>query len=136
MVLVVPVTHRWTRRAPTAPEDMREEPVGAAREPGSGSTRAILEAHLRSLGIAPEELDVALEYPSNEAVRAAVEAGSSVAVISRRVVEEALSAGTMALIAFPMPRRPFLALRHRERYATKAAQAFLDLLGSDGMPTA
>ncbi|ADH91058.1 transcriptional regulator, LysR family [Ancylobacter novellus DSM 506] len=127
MVLVAPVTHRWTWRAPTAPEQLREGPW-VLREPGSG-TRAIFEAHLRSLGISPGELDVALEYPSNEAVRAAVEAGSGVTVISRRVVEEALRAGAMTLVGYPMPRRSFLALRHRERYATKAAQAFIDLLG-------
>ena len=134
MVLVAPVTHRWTWRPPTAPEHLREGPW-VLREPGSG-TRAILEAHLRSLGIAPGELDVTLEYPSNEAVRAAVEAGSGVTVISRRVVEEALRAGAMAQVGYPMPRRPFLALRHRERYATKAAQAFLDLLGDDGAAAA
>lgn len=129
MVLVAPVTHPWAWRAPRDAGQLAEGPW-VLREPGSG-TRAIFEAHLQGLGVAPQALRVILEYPSNEAVRAAVEAGSGVTVISHRVVEGSIRAGTMTLIEFPVPSRRFLALRHRERYATKAAQAFLSL-ASDG----
>ena len=133
MVLVAPVTHPWHWRAPASPAELAQGPW-VLREPGSG-TRAIFEAYLQEAGLAPGALHVALEYPSNEAVRAAVEAGSGVTVISRRVVEGAIRAGTMALIDYPLPSRPFLSLRHRERYATKAAQAFLDLAaGPEGRP--
>ena len=50
--------------------------------------------HLAALGLAPGELNVVLEYPSNEAIRAAVEAGSGATVISRRVVDSAIRGGT------------------------------------------
>ncbi|MBS7544464.1 LysR family transcriptional regulator [Ancylobacter oerskovii] len=131
MVLVTPVTHPWAWRAPTGPEQLLAGPW-VLREPGSG-TRAVLEAHLAGLGLPPERLNVALEYPSNEAVRAAVEAGSGVSVLSRRVAAAAIRAGTLAEIAFPLPPRRFLALRHKERYRTRAAQAFLDLVAeTDG----
>lgn len=129
MVLVAPVTHPWHWRPPRAPAELIDGPW-VLREPGSG-TRAMLEAYLDAAGIAPASLRVVLDYPSNEAVRAAVEAGSGVTVISRRVVEGAIRAGTMALIDYPLPARPFLSLRHRERYTTKAAQAFLALAGED-----
>lgn len=125
MVLVAPVTHPWHWRPPTSPAELIDGPW-VLREPGSG-TRAIFESYLGAAGIAPAALRLVLEYPSNEAVRAAVEAGSGVTVISRRVVEGAIRAGTMALIDYPLPSRPFLSLRHRERYTTKAAQAFQDL---------
>lgn len=125
MVLVAPVTHPWNWQAPRTPEALGEGPW-VLREPGSG-TRSVFEAHLRTLGLAPRALRVVLEYPSNEAVRAAVEAGSGVTVISRRVVESAMRAGTMARIDFPIPPRQFLLLRHKERYATGAARAFLAL---------
>jgi len=44
------------------------------REAGSG-TRSVFENALSQLGIEPETLRIQLELPSNEAVRAAVEAG-------------------------------------------------------------
>lgn len=125
MVLVAPVVHPWAWRAPRSLAELREGPW-VLRESGSG-TRAIFEEHLAALGLAPGELNVVLEYPSNEAIRAAVEAGSGATVISRRVVDSAIRGGTMALIGFEMPSRQFIALHHRERYVTRAAQAFLDL---------
>jgi DNA-binding transcriptional LysR family regulator len=75
---------------------------------------------------------VALEVPSNEAVRAAVEAGTGVTAISRLVVANALKAGTLVGVKLELPRRHFFVLRHRERYATKAAQAFVELVGGGG----
>lgn len=126
MVLVAPVTHRWSWRPPASVAELAEGPW-VLREPGSG-TRAIFESFLQEAGVAPSSLRIVLEYPSNEAVRAAVEAGSGATVTSRRVVDDAIRAGAMALIDFPLPSRRFLSLRHRERYVTKAAQAFLDLV--------
>ncbi|WGD28525.1 LysR family transcriptional regulator [Ancylobacter sp. WKF20] len=126
MVLVAPVVHPWSWKPPRTAEALGEGPW-VLREPGSG-TRAIFEAYLATRGLAPGALNIVLEYPSNEAIRAAVEAGSGATVISRRVVDSAIRAGTMALIDVPMPSRRFIALNHRERYMTRAAQAFLDLL--------
>ncbi|MDE3116997.1 MAG: LysR family transcriptional regulator, partial [Pseudomonadota bacterium] len=77
---------------------------------------------------------VALELPSSEAVRAAVEAGAGVAAISELVVESGLRTGTLAAAKVSLPVRPFNAVRHRERYRSKAAQAFLDLLAEDARP--
>lgn len=132
MVLVAPVTHSWTWSPPKAPADLRPGPW-VLREAGSG-TRSIFEAYLLARGVDPETLAVELEYPSNEAVRAAVEAGSGVTVISRRVVSQAIRAGSLAEIAYPVPSRPFLALRHKERYVTKAAQAFVELAAETAEP--
>lgn len=125
MVLVAPVVHPWTWKPPRDVAALCEGPW-VLREPGSG-TRAMFEAHLAAQGVTPGELKVVLEYPSNEAIAAAVAAGSGATVISRRVVDGAIRAGTMALIDVRMPSRQFLALRHRSRHVTKAAQAFLDL---------
>jgi DNA-binding transcriptional LysR family regulator len=126
LVIVVPRTHPWARRAPRTAREIRDGPW-VLREPGSG-TRAIFEAALPKLGLAPDDLKVALEVPSNEAVRAAVEAGSGVTAISRLVVASAIKAGTLAAVKIALPRRHFFVLRHKERYTTKAAQAFIDLV--------
>jgi DNA-binding transcriptional LysR family regulator len=126
LVLVVPRRHPWARRPPRSPREIAAGPW-VLREPGSG-TRAIFEAALPGLGLAPGELLMALEVPSNEAVRAAVEAGSGVTAISRLVVANALKAGSLAAVKLALPRRHFFVLRHRERYTTKAAQALVDLV--------
>lgn len=96
------------------------------REAGSG-TRAILEAAVSKLGIDMRKLDIALELPSNEAVRGAVEAGSGVTIISRLVVASSLKAKTVVALDVQLPKRKFYALRHKERYFTRAEREFIDI---------
>src|SRR5215472_8806704 len=64
--------------------------------------------------------------PSNEAVRMAVEAGAGATVISRLVAEPSLRAWSLKVVPSDLPDRAFTALRHRERYFSKAAQALLN----------
>ena len=99
------------------------------REPGSG-TRSTFDSHLRSLGVDPATLDVALTMPSNESVRTAVEAGAGVAVLSALVVGPAIEAGMLHVAPISFEPRPFFGLRHKERYRTKAADALLEMIGS------
>jgi len=63
-------------------------------------------------------------------VRAAVEAGAGVTVISKLVVFNSLRAGTLVSLGISLPQRSFFVLRHRERYVAKAVQAFLALASS------
>ncbi len=97
------------------------------RESGSG-TRSTFEEALRIRGVDPETLDVALTLPSNESVLTAVEAGGGVAVLSALVVARALHRGVLHALPFEFPARPFFALRHKERYRSKPADALLDLI--------
>src|ERR1700733_4007242 len=97
------------------------------REPGSG-TRSVFEAALQALGISPSELRVALELPSNEAVRGAVEAGLGAAAISASVAAPSLEAGLLHHVKFALPERDFHVLRHAERYQSHAAAAFVAML--------
>jgi len=105
--------------------------LGAARwimrESGSG-TRSTFEEALHSRGLDPETLDIALTLPSNESVRTAVEEGAGVAVLSALVVARALSTGVLHHLPFELPARPFFALRHKERYRSKAADALLEMI--------
>ncbi len=59
------------------------------REPGSG-TRSGFEHALEGLGLSTHNLRVTLEMPSNEAVRAAVEAGMGATAISASVAAPSL----------------------------------------------
>jgi DNA-binding transcriptional LysR family regulator len=125
LVLVVAPDHPWARKKPASPEDFRSA-SWICRERGSG-TRSILEAALPALGIARDDLRIGLELPSNEAVCTAVEAGAGVTIISRLVVESALTAGLLVAIGVDLPKRHFSILRHKERYVTVASTAFVDL---------
>lgn len=128
MTLVAPAGHAWSRHRAGERLDLRQADW-VLREPGSG-TRSILAEVLRREGIAWPQIRVNLVLPSNEAVRAAVEAGGGVTVISRLVVAQALAAGTLAAVDYPLPRRRFLMLRHKDRYATAAENEFMRLIGA------
>jgi len=124
LVLVVGPTHPWaSRRSIKGPELLAAKWV--LRERGSG-TRSEFEDVLSLWALSVDRLNVVLELPSNEAVRIAVEAGAGATVISRLVAEPSLRAGYLKMVAFDLPERAFTALRHRERYFSKAARAMLN----------
>ncbi|GGE97381.1 LysR family transcriptional regulator [Stappia taiwanensis] len=95
------------------------------REPGSG-TRVMLDRLAASVGLALADLQIALELPSNEAVRAAVEAGAGAAVLSRLVADAAIRLGTLAAIELPLAPRPFFLLRHATRRPSHTVRAFME----------
>jgi DNA-binding transcriptional LysR family regulator len=104
------------------------------REPGSG-TRSEVEAALRALKLPIHARDVAFVLPSNEAVRAAVEAGAGVGGMSELVAAPGLAAGTLHRLAIDMPPRPFLALAHRERRLSKAGEALMAICAEEPVRT-
>lgn len=130
--LVVPPDHEWARIKRINPDHLTET-EWVMREPGSG-TRSAFEAALERLGVAPPLLKVALELPSNEAVRAAVEAGMGAAAISASVVAPSLEAGLLHRVKFELPERSFHVLHHRERYHSSAGEALLKLIGVAALP--
>ncbi|MFC7691166.1 LysR substrate-binding domain-containing protein [Paeniroseomonas aquatica] len=121
--------HRWGRHPGADPATGRCGGEWVLREPGSG-TRSAFEAALAAAGIAPGSLRVALEMPSNEAVRAAVEAGMGATVISASVAVPSLEAGLLHQVPLALPERAFHVLRHRERQPSRAAEALLRLIAA------
>ena len=71
------------------------------RERGSG-TRAVFEGALAELGL-KAALRIALELPSNEAVRSAAEAGLGAVVISASVAAPALKLAFCSRSTFACP---------------------------------
>lgn len=125
MVLVVAPGHPLAKR-PTRPLAQIADARWVVREAGSG-TRAILESAVAKLGIDPRSLDIALELPSNEAVRGAVVAGSGITILSKLVVAAPLKAKTLVAFDIQLPKRKFFALRHKERYFTRAEREFINI---------
>ena len=126
LVVVVAPGHSWAAGDALAPADLPGSPW-VLREPGSG-TRSAFEAALDGFGIPPEHLRAALELPTNEAVRAAVEAGAGAAALSASVVAGSIEAGLLHQAGFTLPDRDFHVLRHAERYSSRAADALMAVI--------
>lgn len=93
------------------------------REPGSG-TRSAFEAALLAHDIDAALLTCALELPTNEAVCTAVRSSDHLTVVSDLVARPHVDAGRLALIAVDLGTRAFSLVRHKERYRTRASEAF------------
>lgn len=107
------ITNAWLTTAPWV-----------MREPGSG-TRSTLEAAMRDRGLDPRDLNIVLTLPSNESVLAAVRAGVGRALLSELVVAPLLATRALIALPFALPPRAFHALRQKERYRSKAADALI-----------
>ena len=130
MVLVVGAEHPWAGRDRIAPGELILSDW-VLREPGSG-TRSEFEAAVEGFGLRARDLNVALELPANEAVRAAVEAGMGATVISASVAAPSLESGLLCQVGLALPDRVFRVVRHRERHRSRAAETLLALIGSSG----
>jgi DNA-binding transcriptional LysR family regulator len=134
LIVVTAPDHPWVGRARLTPADLREGDW-VLREPGSG-TRSVFENAVSELGLDPSALRIQLELPSNEAVRAAVEAGLGATAISASVAAPSIEAGLLQQVKFRLPERQFYALRHRDRYRSRAADALLAIVSAAGRANA
>jgi DNA-binding transcriptional LysR family regulator len=126
MVIVVAPDHPWAQRDAIPPGELCATDW-VLREPGSG-TRSVLEQALLAQQIPLDRVRVALELPSNEAVRAAVEAGMGATALSASVAAPSIEAGLLHLVGYTLPDREFRAVRHAERQGSRAARALLAAL--------
>lgn len=111
-------------KAASVPASRLAEETWIMRERGSG-TRQVAEKVLAEAGLDPQELRVAVELGTGEAIVSAIEGGLGVAMISRLVAEKALALGTIATVdAKGLPAaRPFFAVMPKGT-PTRAAIAF------------
>ncbi len=126
LILVVSPGHPWSRRPALKPASLPES-QWVLREPGSG-TRSVFEQALQGLGVDPRRLQVAMELPSNEAVRAAVEAGLGATAISASVAAPSIETGLLHHVPLRLPQREFHVLRHQQHYRSRIADALLAVI--------
>jgi len=130
LVVVVGPGHPWASAGPVTPRDLTQS-EWVLREPGSG-TRSVFEAALAGFGVPAADLRVVLELPSNESVRAAVEAGLGATAFSASVAAPSLETGLLHQVAVTLPERGFHVLFHADRTLSRAAAALLALVTSRG----
>ena len=83
---------------------------------------------MAAAGIPFPQLRVVMELPTNEAVRAAVEAGMGATAISASVAASGLEAGLLAQVKVVLPERAFHVIHHSERHRSAAATALMRLM--------
>jgi DNA-binding transcriptional LysR family regulator len=126
VLVVVGPDHPWAERTNLTAADILDG-EWVLRELGSG-TRSVFEDALVNVGVDPQALRVRLILPSNEAVRAAVEAGLGATVISASVAASSIEAGLLRQVDFRLPAREFYVISHRERSRSRAAEALLEMV--------
>ena len=126
MVIVVGAEHPWADNPNIYPTDLTKVDW-VMREPGSG-TRMAFEEALTDFGIALSSLRIVMELPSNEAIRAAVEAEMGAAALSASVAAPSIEAGLIYSAKLKLPERSFYVLQHRERYQSNASRALLEMI--------
>jgi DNA-binding transcriptional LysR family regulator len=127
LLLVCCPSDELAGRAALTLDDVVGHPL-LVREQGSG-TRQAFELALEQVGYAGR-MSVAMELGSNQALKAAVEAGLGAAVLSRlSVVHECRENRLVAreIVDCPIRRNFYIALR-RERYTRPLVDAFLEIV--------
>ena len=128
-VLVLSPDQPWAKHRPDPSSALKSRALGLPK------TRLRNTVDLRGgsagLGVKPQDL-IALELSSNEAVRAAVEAGAGVTIISKLVAASSPKSGSLVAVDIDLPKRRFFTLRHKERHVTHAAREFYGLV-TDGL---
>ncbi|MFH1148117.1 MAG: selenium metabolism-associated LysR family transcriptional regulator [Pseudomonadota bacterium] len=128
MLVIVPAGHRWAARDSIEVEELKREPF-ILREPGSGTRMSSLGFLGRS-GTEAENLNVAAEIGSTEAIRQAIKAGLGISILSRRAVEDDLKAGILnglRVKGIDLWRQFYVAVL-RNRTLSPATESFIDIL--------
>lgn len=128
LAVIASPDHRFASVDEIVPGDLLAEQF-VVREPGSG-TRQVAEEALSAAGVDPASLHVVGELAGIEPLKAVVEAGLGVSIVSTLTVRRELALGT--LIARPLQaatmRRTLSAATVTGTERTPAARAFVGLL--------
>ncbi|HEY9646618.1 MAG TPA: LysR substrate-binding domain-containing protein [Chroococcidiopsis sp.] len=135
--IVVGKSHPWYKKSSiTAPELLTTSWI--MRESGSAIQR-VFEENLAQVGIDPQQLDVYLVLTSSEMVKSVVERSQSAAAVSEQMLKKELQLGTLRTVKVLYPQangslealdmiQPILMLMHRDRFQSRVAIAFEQLL--------
>jgi DNA-binding transcriptional LysR family regulator len=125
LVVICAPDHALAQRQTVRAQDLAALPW-VRREPGSG-TREFTDNYLRDCGVVPDDLRVIMELGSPEAMKAVVETGIAIAVLSRATITKELELGW--LVAVPLAPRLIrtLSLVHpKERFRSRLVKTFVD----------
>ncbi|WP_425217707.1 LysR substrate-binding domain-containing protein [Tumidithrix helvetica] len=138
MRIVVGKSHPWFQRMEVSVDELKEA-TWVMRESGSGSQQ-VFERALQSWGIDPRSLNVVLVLASGEMIKAIVESSEVAAAISELMVAKEMHLSILRSIQIVDNRqgsgkpleivRPFLKLKHKERFQTRLSKTFEEMLNA------
>lgn len=125
LVIIAPPGHPLTHKETLKPKDLAGQNF-IMHEKESAPRRAI-EEFTRKNSIA---LNIPLELSSNRAIKRAVEEGIGIALISRKVASEEISAKRLKAmdLADPSMKRKFFLIHHRDKYISETLRLLMDLV--------
>jgi DNA-binding transcriptional LysR family regulator len=94
LVLLYPASHPWNNRELLTVDDLKGVPF-LLHERGSG-TRRVLEMALEKAGLKMNDMDVAMELDSTEAIISSVESGLGIGFVTRAAILPRLPLGKFA----------------------------------------
>ena len=122
-VVIAPLGHPFARKKTLHPADLEGQSM-VVHEMGSVPHQAV-ERLVRQYNIS---VSTPLELSSNRAIKKAVESGSGIALVSRKVAHEEVRLGTLAAIPLSDTSftRKFFMVLHKDKYVSKNLQSFID----------
>lgn len=124
LVAVVPPGHALATAAAIPVERLLDYPM-ITREEGSG-TREVIADHMRACGLDPDQMQIAMEMGSPEAVKGAVESGIGMAVVSRATIAKELRMGSLVSVDLEPPlQRPFSFVHQRQKFRQVTVERLL-----------
>lgn len=126
LVAIVPPDHPEAHRKTFSYGDLVKYPF-ICREEGSGTREVISEFLSQGNEGGPDDLKMAMELGSPEAVKSAVEAGMGISVVSRATIQKELKLGTLVAIELDPPlERPFSFVHQKQKFRARIMEELLD----------
>ena len=125
LVLIAPSSHPFTRKDRLEPRDLEGQSM-IMHENGSAPRRATDE-FIRKHSIS---ISIPLELSNNEAIKRAVQGGSGVALISRKVASEEIQTGKLKAIPLSdqYMSRKFYMVHHKDKYFSEPLKNLIEIL--------
>jgi DNA-binding transcriptional LysR family regulator len=124
LMVVCPPNHDLVKHGPVKVESLLNYPF-ICREEGSG-TRDVIEGYLHEHDLNLGDLNLTMEFGSPESIKAAVEAGLGITIISESTLSKELKLGTLAAVPLDPPMtRPFTIVYQRQKFRLRAMEEFL-----------
>ncbi len=118
LVVIVSPEQALAKKTSITTSELLEHPF-IFREGGSG-TRSVIANYLATAGFDENQLNIALELGSTEAIKGAVEAGMGISIVSEAAISKELKLGTLcALELEPALERQFSFVRQRQKFRTR-----------------
>lgn len=125
LVLIVPPGHELAKESVVPIQKVAEYPF-ICREEGSGTREVMIES-MQEAGIAPADMNIAMELGSLEAIKGAVEAGMGVSILSSATIQKELKLGTLVAVQLEPPiDRPFSFVHQKQKFRVRAMDELLN----------